>query len=90
MKEQQPDLLPLKLQTVFSFIQVVITSDLCGQNLSWCFNWEDTRVNHDYWLVKNSWGNTWGEDGYVKIQRSNSTNESGTCGIGMSASYPII
>jgi len=31
----------------------------------------------DYWIVRNSWGPTWGEDGYIRLQRQ-STAECGT------------
>ncbi|KAE8588046.1 hypothetical protein XENTR_v10022305 [Xenopus tropicalis] len=45
-----------------------------------------TENGMDYWLVKNSWGGQFGENGYIKMARNRENN----CGIASGAVYAIV
>jgi C1A family cysteine protease len=45
-----------------------------------------TEDGQDYWLVKNEWGLTFGDQGYIKMARNRENN----CGIATYATYPIV
>jgi len=50
-----------------------------------------TLNGDDYWKVKNSWGTSWGMDGYILLTRNAGTfKKSGECGMLSEPSYPVV
>jgi C1A family cysteine protease len=46
-----------------------------------------TDSGKNYWIVRNSWSSSWGEQGYIRMSRDVQTS-TGICGICMASSYP--
>jgi len=70
----------------------VVTSASCGTQLDHAIL-AVGYVNNDptygtYWIVKNSWGASWGNAGYIWIAKDSLTNDPGVCGIAMNVAYP--
>ncbi|KAJ3689074.1 hypothetical protein LUZ61_018239 [Rhynchospora tenuis] len=78
--------------SAFQFYSSGIFTGPCGTNLDHgvlVVGYGPCSTGTAYWIVKNSWGTSWGESGYIRMQRYIAST-SGPCGIAMEPSYPTM
>jgi len=74
-------------QSGFQFYTSGVFKGPCGKNLDHgvlLVGYGTDASGGDYWRVKNSWGTSWGDSGYIRIARG-----SDLCGIADAASFPV-
>lgn len=64
----------------------IIDGEGCGTDLDHGVTLVGYDAETDAWLIKNSWGPNWGENGYVRIRRG---EHLGVCGINQENSQPV-
>lgn len=80
----QPVSAGIEVDTLFRFYKSgIYNKGTCTKRLNHAVNIVGYMSN--YWIVRNSWGSDWGENGYIRMIRNRNI-----CGINQLVSYPVV
>ena len=78
----------------FQLYQSGIFSDFehCGSNLDHAvvLVGYDKIGDQDYYILRNSWGEEWGENGYMRIAKGKKYEPEGMCGLLLDPMFPLV
>ena len=80
-------------QSSFQLYKSGVFSGSCGTNLDHgvLLVGYGTMTGGDYYILKNSWANTWGDHGYMYLGKGSQYNGGkGQCGVLMQGVYPVL
>jgi C1A family cysteine protease len=75
-------------QAAFQFYTSGVLTAACGSSLD--HGVLVVGYNSAAWIVKNSWGADWGDNGYIQLARGSAYDPAGQCGILSDPSYPTV
>ena len=87
---QQPLAVSLEADTAAfqTYSSGILSGPACGTTLDHAVlavGW-GTENGQEYWLIKNSWNTTWGDNGFIKLAITG--HDAGTCGVQSEPLFP--
>lgn len=88
---QQPISIGIEADEILDYKSGIFDDSSCGTNLDHgvLMIGYGTSKGEDFWLVKNSWATSWGENGYIRFKRE-MKKKTNVCGILLESEFPTV
>lgn len=84
-----PVTVAINAELMYHYKSGVFSNPKCSQQMNHeilAVGYGTNEEDGDYYIIKNSWGTSWGENGFLKLAR----NQDNLCGVANDAGYPVV